>query len=159
MELIRAENISFSYSDAPVLANISVSVKKGEIISLLGPNGSGKTTLIKVMLGIFRPRCGAVFFEGKSMLEITPKELSKRIAYVPQFHRMVFAYRECGHACIITIAALGCGVPRRNGEIHICRNTSIPAKSVNYFYGNIWTLDKYIPTKHNLLEKMIFLFI
>jgi len=56
MELIRAENIFFSYSDAPVLANVSVSVKRGEIISLLGPNGSGKTTLIKVMLGIYRPR-------------------------------------------------------------------------------------------------------
>ena len=93
MELIRAENISFSYSDAPVLANVSVSVKRGEIISLLGPNGSGKTTLIKVMLGIYRPRCGAVFFEGRSMLEIAPKELARRIAYVPQFHRMVFSYR------------------------------------------------------------------
>jgi len=93
MELIRTENISFAYSDGPVLADVSVSVKQGEIISLLGPNGSGKTTLIKVMLGIYRPRLGAVFFEGKSMLEITPREIAKRIAYVPQFHRMVFAYR------------------------------------------------------------------
>ena len=93
MELIRAENISFAYSDTPVLANVSVSVKRGEIVSLLGPNGSGKTTLIKVMLGIYRPRLGAVFFEGRSMLEITPRELAKRIAYVPQFHRMAFAYR------------------------------------------------------------------
>ena len=93
MELIRAENISFSYSNAPVLANVSVSVKRGEIISLLGPNGSGKTTLIKVMLGIYRPQCGTVFFEGRSMLKITSRELAKRIAYVPQFHRMVFAYK------------------------------------------------------------------
>jgi len=47
------------------------------------------------------------------------------------------AVPQCGHAHIITIAALGCGAPRRNGEIHICRNTGIPAKSVNYFYGNM----------------------
>ncbi len=44
---------------------------------------------------------------------------------------------QCGHVCIITIAALGCGAPMRNGEIHIGRNTGIPAKSVNYFYRNM----------------------
>jgi hypothetical protein len=44
---------------------------------------------------------------------------------------------QCGHAHIIIIAALGRGAPRRNGEIHICRNTGIPAKSVNYFWGNM----------------------
>ncbi|MFZ2631485.1 MAG: ABC transporter ATP-binding protein [Desulfosalsimonadaceae bacterium] len=93
MELIRAENISFAYSGAPVLADVSLSVRRGEIISLLGPNGSGKTTLIKVMLGIYQPRCGAVFFEGESILKIAPRELARKIAYVPQFHRMVFSYR------------------------------------------------------------------
>jgi len=93
MELIRAENISFAYSGAPVLADVSLSVRRGEIISLLGPNGSGKTTLIKVMLGIYQPRCGAVFFEGRSILKFAPRELARKIAYVPQFHRMAFSYR------------------------------------------------------------------
>jgi len=93
MELIRTENISYHYSDTPVLDHVSLSVQQGEIISLLGPNGSGKTTLIKLILGIYRPACGAVFFEGRSMRDITARELARRIAYVPQSHRMVFAYK------------------------------------------------------------------
>lgn len=92
MELIRANHIAFGYSEAPVLADVTLSIRRGEIVSLLGPNGSGKTTLIKVILGIYRPRCGEVYFEGKSLAEIPPKELAKKIAYVPQFHRMAFAY-------------------------------------------------------------------
>lgn len=93
MELIRTDNISYGYSDTPVLTHVSISVQQGEIISLLGPNGSGKTTLIKLILGIYRPLCGTVFFEGRSMLDITARELARRIAYVPQSHRMVFAYK------------------------------------------------------------------
>jgi len=45
------------------------------------------------------------------------------------------------------IAALGCGAPRRNGEIHICRNTGISAKGVNYFCGNM--KDATMPDFHN----------
>ncbi len=93
MELIRAEGITFGYSRSPVLLNVSLSVRKGEIVSLLGPNGSGKSTLLKVLLGIYRPGSGSVLFEGKSISRIAPKELAKRIAYVPQTHRMAFAYQ------------------------------------------------------------------
>ncbi|MEN6440110.1 MAG: ABC transporter ATP-binding protein [Syntrophobacter sp.] len=92
MELIRAERINFSYGGSPVLKDISFSVDKGRIVSLLGPNGSGKSTLIKVLLGIYRPGSGSVLFEGKPLSRIAPKELAKRIAYVPQTHRMAFAY-------------------------------------------------------------------
>lgn len=92
VELIQAEHITFSYSRKPVLTDVSLSVKQGEIVSLLGPNGSGKTTLLKVILGIYPPKSGTVFFNGRSVSEIAPKELAKKIAYVPQFHKMVFAY-------------------------------------------------------------------
>jgi iron complex transport system ATP-binding protein len=92
MELIRAEGVTFSYSHLPVLKSVTLSVEKGQVVSLLGPNGSGKTTLLKVLLGIFRPEKGAVLFEGKTVSQIGPKELAKRIAYVPQTHKMAFAY-------------------------------------------------------------------
>ncbi|NJL59787.1 MAG: ATP-binding cassette domain-containing protein [Desulfobacteraceae bacterium] len=79
VELIRAEHITFSYSRKPVLTDVSLSVKQGEIVSLLGPNGSGKTTLLKVILGIYPPKLGTVFFNGRSVSEIAPKELAKRL--------------------------------------------------------------------------------
>jgi len=92
MELIRADRINFSYGETPVLKDISFSAHRGGIVSLLGPNGSGKSTLIKLLLGIYRPSSGCVFFEGKPLSRIAPRELAKRIAYVPQTHRMAFAY-------------------------------------------------------------------
>lgn len=93
MELIRMDNICFTYSRAPVLRDVSLSVRRGEVMSLLGPNGSGKTTLIKILLGIYRPASGSVLFEGQAISAMTPRSLARRVAYVPQFHRMVFAYR------------------------------------------------------------------
>jgi iron complex transport system ATP-binding protein len=92
MELMRAEGIFFTYSGSPVLSDISFCLEKGRIVSLLGPNGSGKSTLLKVLLGISRPRSGSIFFEGKLIERIGARELAKRIAYVPQTHRMTFAY-------------------------------------------------------------------
>lgn len=89
---MRTEEVCFTYLRSPVLSDISFSVEKGRIVSLLGPNGSGKSTLLKVLLGICRPRSGSVFFEEKSIGRIGARELAKRIAYVPQTHRMSFAY-------------------------------------------------------------------
>ncbi len=91
--MIRAEGVSFSYSGSPVLKDICLSVEKGRILSLLGPNGSGKSTLLKVLLGMYRPAAGTVLFEGKPVARMARGELAKRIAYVPQTHRMAFAYR------------------------------------------------------------------
>lgn len=92
MKLIEAENVTFAYFGKTVLENISMSVGKGEIVSLLGPNGSGKTTLLKVLLGIYLPRKGRVLLEGLPIRTLKPKEIAAKIAYVPQVHRLAFAY-------------------------------------------------------------------
>ena len=107
MDLIRTEGVAFSYTGTPVLQDISMSVSKGEVVSLLGPNGSGKTTLLKVLLGIFSPQRGTVLFKGESVAKLGPKAMARRIAYVPQFHRMAFAYR------VIDVVLMG-RVPHRS---------------------------------------------
>ncbi|ABK99079.1 ABC transporter ATP-binding protein [Pelobacter propionicus] len=92
--LLQADNITFSYSTRTVLHDVSFSIRKGEIVSLLGPNGCGKTTLLKLLLGLHHPKeGGAVRFEGKKLSSINRKTLARSIAYVPQFHRASFAYR------------------------------------------------------------------
>lgn len=93
MGLISIENVSYHYSQQPVLDNISLSFKSGDIVSLLGPNGSGKTTLLKLMLGIHTPQHGRILLEGRPVSRISPKQLARRMAYVPQTHRISFAYR------------------------------------------------------------------
>lgn len=91
--MIEMENLSFGYAKRSVLEGISASFGKGEIISILGPNGSGKTTLLKLLLGLHRPMAGRVLLDGLDISGIPPKQLARRIAYVPQDHRSAFAFR------------------------------------------------------------------
>ena len=93
MTLISVDHVTYGYSRQPALKDISVDFHKGEIVSLLGPNGSGKTTLLKLLLGLHHPQEGRVLFEGRPVCDIPPKQMSKRVAYVPQFHRLSFGYR------------------------------------------------------------------
>lgn len=91
--LLRAANVAYGYSHRPVLKNITISFATGEIVSLLGPNGSGKTTLLKLLLGLQHPQSGRVQLEGRTVSGIPAKQLARRIAYVPQVHRLSFGYR------------------------------------------------------------------
>jgi iron complex transport system ATP-binding protein len=91
--LFQAANVTFGYSERTVLHDVSLTIRKGEIVSLLGPNGCGKTTLLRILLGFLGTKCGEVLFEGKEISSINRKALARRIAYVPQLHRASFAYR------------------------------------------------------------------
>ncbi|BCS88981.1 ABC transporter ATP-binding protein [Pseudodesulfovibrio sediminis] len=92
MSLLRANALSFSYADTPILNDISFSVATGELVSVLGPNGCGKTTLLKVLLGILLPEKGQVLLNEVDIHSIGRKALAKKIAYVPQVHTASFAY-------------------------------------------------------------------
>ena len=84
--MLKVENLQFSYSKNgnPVLNGASLELKQGEIGILLGKNGSGKTTLFKNILGIEKPKSGAIRFEGENLLKMNRRERARRIAYVPQ---------------------------------------------------------------------------
>jgi ATP-binding cassette subfamily B protein len=60
---IESVNISFTYpgSDTPAVNNVSLTVKSGETIAIVGENGSGKTTLVKLLCGLYKPDSGTVF--------------------------------------------------------------------------------------------------
>ena len=92
MGKVQARDVSFGYNGSNVLHDISLTVKTGCILSLLGPNGSGKTTLLKVLLGLYPPNSGQVFLEDSPIAQFTPRQLARKIAYVPQTHKMSFAY-------------------------------------------------------------------
>lgn len=78
---IEVDNLSFSYGSAPVLENLSFTIKKGEYLGIIGPNGGGKTTLIKIILGLLHPTSGAVKIFGIDQHDFKEKY---RIGYVPQ---------------------------------------------------------------------------
>jgi len=72
-ELLRVENIDFSYGQLQVLFDISLDVRRGEALALLGTNGAGKSTLLRVIAGLEAPSTGSVTFAGRDITG-TPAE-------------------------------------------------------------------------------------
>ena len=91
---LEISNLSFGYdAGKKILDNISLSVRQGEILGILGPNGTGKTTLIKCIDHLLIPASGTVCFDGQDLAALTARELARIIAYVPQYTGNYFALR------------------------------------------------------------------
>jgi len=84
--ILELKNINKSFGPIDVLQDISLQVKAGEVLCLLGDNGAGKSTLIKLMSGVYVPSSGTVLMDGEPVAFTTPREASgKGIATVHQF--------------------------------------------------------------------------
>ncbi|NQZ81638.1 MAG: type I secretion system permease/ATPase [Colwellia sp.] len=83
---ISAENISFKYpnADTETLQQMSVNIKQGEKIAIVGRNGSGKTTLAKLLLGLYQTTSGSIRFDGLNHQQIHPSDLRRNFGYLPQ---------------------------------------------------------------------------
>ena len=77
-----AEHLSVGYDGIPLIENIEIGVKKGEILTLIGPNGSGKSTILKSMIRELRAIAGTVVLDRRSITEISGRELAKKLAIV-----------------------------------------------------------------------------
>ena len=86
------EHVSFGYSDAPVLTDVSLSLEKGDFLGLLGPNGSGKSTLLKLLTGILRPQAGTIRLHGVPLESLSRRAIAQTVAYVPQEVNWVFPF-------------------------------------------------------------------
>ena len=83
--MLELSEIDAHYGKIRVLKGISLSVKDGEIVTLIGANGAGKTTTLKVISGILRPTAGTVNFLGKRMDHLTSKEIVRSgVCRVPE---------------------------------------------------------------------------
>jgi zinc transport system ATP-binding protein len=80
-DLVKASGLTFGYDGAPILVDVSLSIRSGDFLAIIGPNGSGKTTLVKVLLGLLRPQAGRVEIMGKPIEEFTEW---RTLGYVPQ---------------------------------------------------------------------------
>ena len=82
---ITFENLCFSYNrKKQILKNINMTLPSGQFIAVLGPNGCGKTTTVKQINQILKAQSGRVLVDGKAVQDMSPLELAKTIAYVPQ---------------------------------------------------------------------------
>ena len=85
---IAADRVSFTYPGAgrPALTEVSIEIRKGEVVALVGENGSGKTTLAKVLAGLYRPDGGTVSWDGTVIADVDPEPLRELIAVIAQDH-------------------------------------------------------------------------
>lgn len=78
------ENVDFSFGDKPVLRNINLTVKAGQMVALVGASGSGKTTLSNLLLRFYDPDRGTIKIGGVDLREVRTKDLRNQIAVVAQ---------------------------------------------------------------------------
>lgn len=99
---IRFSNVSFRYTlHAPVLNNLSFSIKKGERLGIIGPSGTGKSTLCDLMLGFIEPTTGIISIDGYDISSLSRSSLRNQISYVSQqpflFNDTILANIQYGH--------------------------------------------------------------
>lgn len=86
LETLTFEDVIFQHQTAnrPALQSISFDVSRGETIAFVGPSGSGKTTLVKLLVGLYRPQSGHIYYNGTREDEIAIDGLRERIGFVTQ---------------------------------------------------------------------------
>ncbi len=97
MEILRVENLSKVYGEGSTkvvaLDNLSLNVKKGEFVAIVGPSGSGKSTLLHLLGGVDRPTSGKVFIDGKDIYEYTDDQLAifrrRQVGIIYQFYNLI----------------------------------------------------------------------
>ncbi|MEJ2642678.1 MAG: ABC transporter ATP-binding protein [Desulfosarcinaceae bacterium] len=80
------DGIAFSYNSHPVLAEVSFTLRQGEILGVLGINGAGKSTLLQCLNRLLAPRRGRVLVDEEDLATLSRRAVARRMGYVPQRH-------------------------------------------------------------------------
>ena len=81
---IDVENVNFAYGEEQILSDVSLSVKKGEILGIHGRSGSGKSTLLKLLMRFYDPKSGSIKINGETLPNINTRSLRDNMAYITQ---------------------------------------------------------------------------
>ena len=84
MNILKIKHLSKTLQQTPILTNINLTVKKGEILTIVGPSGSGKSTLLRCMNRLIEPDFGTIVFKNMDYRNISITELRKKIILVLQ---------------------------------------------------------------------------
>ncbi|WP_325200693.1 ABC transporter ATP-binding protein [Oscillibacter sp.] len=82
--MLEVKNLSAGYSGRRVLEGVTLAVRPGRALVLLGPNGCGKSTLLRTMAGLLPPLGGEVLLDGRPLRDHPPRRAAQKIAYLPQ---------------------------------------------------------------------------
>ncbi len=82
--LLKAENLFYDIDDIKILEDISLEIKKGDFIGVIGANGSGKSTLLKNIYRVLKPTKGCIYLNEQDIKNLSNKEIAKELAVVSQ---------------------------------------------------------------------------
>ncbi len=89
MSLLELDNVHTYYGQIHALKGISLTVDKGEIVTLIGANGAGKSTLLKTTSGLLRPSQGSILLDGEDLTQYPPHDIvAKGVVQVPEGRRV-----------------------------------------------------------------------
>ncbi|MFC5282111.1 ABC transporter ATP-binding protein [Pedobacter alpinus] len=102
--MLRALNIEKNYGELQILKNVTLEVKKGEIVSIVGASGAGKSTLLHIIGTLDKPDKGEVFINDSDITKLSQKNLSafrnKNIGFIFQFHHLLPEFTALENVCI-----------------------------------------------------------
>lgn len=107
--MLSLKGIVSSYGETVILRGVDMEIRKGQVIALMGRNGVGKSTLLRTIMGLIRPRSGAITFNGLDATGLRPEERVLRgVGYVPQ-GREIFPYLTVYENLVLGLEARGKG--------------------------------------------------
>lgn len=117
--MIKTKDINKSFGSLEVLKGISLEVKKGEIVSIIGPSGAGKTTLLQIMGTLDKADSGELLIDGTDVSKLNDNKLSefrnKHIGFIFQFHQLLPEFTALEN---VMIPALIAKTPKDEAEKH-----------------------------------------
>jgi len=102
--MIQVQNIFKSYGSLQVLKDVSLEIRQGEVVSIVGASGAGKTTLLQIMGTLDRPDSGMVKIKDTDITQLSERELSRfrnqNIGFVFQFHNLLPEFTALENVCM-----------------------------------------------------------
>lgn len=92
MAILEVQDLCAGYENAHVIHDITFSLNRGELLSVLGRNGSGKSTLVKSLQGLLNNVSGRIRVEGIDLFSLKPQQVATQIGYVPQMFDYAFDF-------------------------------------------------------------------
>ena len=115
--MIEIKDLTKNYGDLQVLKGVSLTIEKGEVISIIGPSGAGKTTMLQLIGTLDKPTSGTIPFNGEDVSKMGSNKLStfrnRHIGFVFQFHQLLPEFTAIEN---IVIPALIAGRKRKEAE-------------------------------------------
>ena len=87
--MLEVKNISCCYDEARVITDLSLEIRAGEIVAILGANGAGKSTTMRAISGLLHPEKGSIIFEGEDITNLPASKVIRRgLCYIPEGRRL-----------------------------------------------------------------------